>query len=51
MKRGNFASIATVRANGMTLADEFTDSEGEQMLVHGICREEWERRQKGETKQ
>lgn len=44
MKLDNLASIATARANGMTLADEFTDSEGEQTLVYGICRGEWELR-------
>lgn len=51
MKRKNLASIATARANGMTLADEFTDSEGEQTLVYAISRGEWELRQKGETRQ
>ena len=51
MKRDNFASIATARANGMTLADEFTDSEGERTLVYGISRDVWTLRQKGETKQ
>ena len=48
MKRDNLASAATARANGMTLADEFTDSEGEQTLTYGICRIAWELRQKGE---
>lgn len=51
MERDNLASIATARANGMTPADEFTDSEGEQTLVYAISRKEWELRQKGETKQ
>ena len=42
MKKANLASSATARANGMKLLDEFTDAEGEQTVVYGIRREEWE---------
>ena len=41
MKKANIPSIATVRANGMKLLEEFTDSEGEQTAVYGINRDEW----------
>ena len=41
MKASNLPSSATARANGMTLLDEFTDSEGEKTAVYGIRREEW----------
>ena len=41
LKASNLPSAATARANGMTLLDEFTDSEGEKTAVYGIRREEW----------
>ncbi len=42
MKKANLASSAAARANGMTLLNEFTDDEGEQTVVYGIRREEWQ---------
>ena len=42
MKKANIPSAATARANGMTLLNEFTDSEDEQTVVYGISREEWQ---------
>ena len=42
MKKANIPSSATARANGMTLLNEFTDSEDEQTVVYGISREEWQ---------
>lgn len=41
MKRENIPSAATARANGMTLLEEFTNSEGGQTLIYGISRAEW----------
>lgn len=43
MKKANIPSSATARANGMTLLGEFTDDEGEQTVVYGISREEWQK--------
>lgn len=40
MKKSNFPSAAVARANGMTLLDEFTDSEGEKTVVYGVSRAE-----------
>lgn len=42
MKKANTPSSATARANGMTLLNEFIDDEGEQTVVYGISREEWQ---------
>ena len=42
MKKSNIPSSATACANGMTLLDEFTDDEGEQTVVYGISRHEWQ---------
>ena len=42
MKKANTPSSATARANGMTLLNEFIDDEGEQTVVYGIRREEWQ---------
>jgi RimJ/RimL family protein N-acetyltransferase len=44
MKQSNHPSSATARANGMTLLEEFTDEEGEQTVVYGISRTEWQNR-------
>lgn len=41
MKTANVASSATAEANGMTLVDIFTDSEGERTSVYAITRDEW----------
>ena len=41
MKKANLPSAATARANGMALLGEFTDSEGEQTVIYGISRAEW----------
>ena len=41
MKKANLSSAATARANGMALLGEFTDSEGEQTVIYGISRAEW----------
>ncbi len=41
MKTANAASSATAKANGMTLTDTFTDSEGESTSVYAITRSEW----------
>lgn len=40
MKAANLPSIATARANGMQLIEEYTDSEGEQTVVYGISRKD-----------
>lgn len=40
MKKANTASSATAKSNGMTLAEEFTDSEGEISAAYKITREE-----------
>ncbi len=42
MKKANTPSSATARANGMTLLNEFTGDEGEQTVVYGISRKEWQ---------
>ena len=42
MKKANIPSSATARANGMTLLNKFIDDEGEQTVVYGISREEWQ---------
>ena len=42
MKEANIPSSATARANGMTLLNKFTDDEGEQSVVYGISRNEWQ---------
>ena len=42
IKKANAPSSATARANGMTLLHAFTDDEGEQTVVYGISREEWQ---------
>ncbi len=42
MKKENLPSSATARANGMRRLSEFTDAEGEQTVVYGISRPEWE---------
>lgn len=42
MKKSNIPSSATACANGMTLLDEFTDDMGEQTVVYGISRHEWQ---------
>ncbi len=44
MKKTNIPSAATAAANGMTLLDEFTDDEGDQTVVYGISRAEWNAR-------
>ena len=44
MKQSNHPSSATARANGMALLEEFTDDEGEQTVVYGISRTEWQNR-------
>lgn len=44
MKKENTPSSATARANGMTLLNEFTDDEGEQSVVYGISRDEWQKK-------
>ena len=41
MKKENAASAATARANGMSLVEEFTDSEGETSSVYAITKCEW----------
>lgn len=41
MKKANLPSAATARANGMALLGKFTDSEGEQTVIYGISRAEW----------
>lgn len=41
MKKTNIPSIATAKANGMTLVEEFVDSESEQTAVYGISRQTW----------
>lgn len=41
MKKENAASAATARANGMSLVEEFTDSEGETSSVYAITKYEW----------
>ena len=41
LKRDNLPSAATARANGMALLGEFTDGEGEQTVIYGISRAEW----------
>ena len=42
MKKSNIPSSVTTCANGMTILDEFTDDEGEQTVVYGISRHEWQ---------
>lgn len=42
MKKANIPSSATARANGMILLNKFIDAEGEQTVVYGISREEWQ---------
>ena len=42
MKKANAPSAAVARANGMTLLHEFTDAEGEQTVVYGISRADWQ---------
>ena len=42
MKKTNIPSSATAHANGMTLLNKFTDDEGEQSIVYGISRSEWQ---------
>lgn len=42
MKKDNLPSIATARANGMRLMEEYTDEEGQQVLVYGIARQDWQ---------
>lgn len=46
MKTANAASAATAEANGMTLVDTFTDSEGEKTSVYAITKDEWEKMSK-----
>ena len=47
MKKTNVPSAATARSNGMTLLDEFTDGAGEQTVVYGIRRTEWQQLKSG----
>ena len=42
MKKDNIASCATARANDMRYLNEYTDKEGDQTLVFGISRHEWQ---------
>lgn len=42
MKKANTASSAVALSNGMSLTEEFTDSENEISVVYGITRAEWE---------
>lgn len=42
MKATNLPSIATAKANGMTFVEEYTDGEGEQTIVYGIIRKDWQ---------
>lgn len=41
MKAANLPSAAVAKANGMSLIEEYTDGEGEQTAVYGICRRTW----------
>lgn len=49
IKKANIPSSATARANEMTLRKEFTDEEGEQTIVYGICRSEWAAQAPGQS--
>lgn len=42
MRKENLPSIATAKANGMRLMEEYTDEDGQQMLVYGITRQDWQ---------
>ncbi len=50
MKKSNIPSSATARANGMTLLTEFTDKEGEQTVVFGISRAQWQNQKASKKK-
>lgn len=41
MKTANTASSATAKAAGMTLVENFIDSEGESTSIYAITRDEW----------
>lgn len=43
MQKSNIPSIATAKANGMQLMEEYTDGEGWPTLVYGITRQDWQR--------
>ena len=42
MKKDNVPSSKTALANGMRLLEEYTDEEGEETVVYGITRAEWQ---------
>lgn len=41
MKKTNIPSITTMKANGMTLVEEFVDGENEQTAEYGVSRQTW----------
>ena len=41
MGKENIASAATARANGMRLADAYTDMDGAETVVYKITRAQW----------